>query len=86
MFIAAVGFLEFWALARFFEYLNLTDGEFDQRLQGADLRVSEPVPMGVPNSHPNPCNPRKQAQFDGVVAKIRKGQTELSLALSAVLG
>ena len=31
-----LGFLQFWSIARCFEYMNLTDQQFELRLQGTD--------------------------------------------------
>ena len=32
VYVVAIGFLEFWSLARFFEYLNLSDEQFAELL------------------------------------------------------
>ena len=43
--IIGVGFLEFWALARFFEYLNLTDREFDRLIESSNSGTVEVQPL-----------------------------------------
>ena len=47
---AGLVFMEFWALARFFEYLNLTDEQFQQRLDESNARSGQPAPRPVPGT------------------------------------
>ena len=41
---AGLVFMEFWAIARFFEYLNLTDKEFALRLDESNSPAGQPAP------------------------------------------
>ena len=47
---AGLASLEFWALARFFEYLNLTDEEFQQRLDESNAPSGQTAPRPVPGT------------------------------------